>query len=118
MFSAFTTGAAALLLRLAGTLPVQFRGVTYRFPVSIWVPHDYPREPPIAYVTPSGTMAVRPGQHVDPQGQIFHPYLNHWASMWDVSVTMSDLTFGSRDFDRCEQDSAHIMSHIIEVHYT
>lgn len=30
-------------------------------------------------------MVVRPGQHVDPQGQVYHPYLVGWADFWDVS---------------------------------
>lgn len=29
-------------------------------------------------------MIVRPGQHVDPQGQVYHPYLVGWADFWDV----------------------------------
>jgi len=34
-------------------------------------------------------MTIRPGQHVDPQGQIFHPYLDMWSSIWDVSRTLT-----------------------------
>ncbi|KAI1432683.1 UEV domain-containing protein [Xylaria sp. CBS 124048] len=81
----FDNGVSALLLHLSGTIPVTFRGTTYRFPISIWVPHSYPREPPLAYVTPTETMMVRPGQHVDPQGRIYHPYLVGWAEFWDKS---------------------------------
>ncbi|KAJ8123747.1 hypothetical protein ONZ43_g368 [Nemania bipapillata] len=82
----FDNGVSALLLHLSGTIPVIFRGTTYRFPISIWVPHAYPREPPLGYVTPTDTMMVRPGQHVDPQGRIYHPYLVRWAEFWDVSA--------------------------------
>ncbi|KAJ3463847.1 hypothetical protein MRS44_008633 [Fusarium solani] len=82
---AFSHGANALLLHLSGTLPVNFRGTTYRFPVSIWVPHAYPREPPMIYVVPTETMMIRPGQHVDPQGLVYHPYLVGWAEFWDKS---------------------------------
>lgn len=81
---AFPDGSSALLLHLAGTLPVNFRGNMYRFPISIWIPHAYPREPPLVYVTPTETIMVRPGQHVDPQGQVYHPYLVGWAQFWDV----------------------------------
>ncbi|KAJ4232163.1 Suppressor protein stp22 of temperature-sensitive alpha-factor receptor and arginine permease [Fusarium solani] len=81
----FSHGANALLLHLSGTLPVNFRGTTYRFPVSIWVPHAYPREPPMIYVVPTETMMIRPGQHVDPQGLVYHPYLVGWAEFWDKS---------------------------------
>lgn len=79
-------GASALLVHLSGTLPVNFRGNTYRFPLSIWIPHKYPREPPIIYVTPTETMVIRPGQHVDQQGQVYHPYLVGWQQFWDVGV--------------------------------
>ncbi|KAM5353657.1 hypothetical protein ACJ41O_000307 [Fusarium nematophilum] len=81
----FSNGANALLLHLSGTLPVSFRGTTYRFPISIWVPHAYPREPPMIYVVPTDAMMVRPGQHVDPQGLVYHPYLVGWAEFWDKS---------------------------------
>ena len=83
--AAYETGASALLLHLSGTLPVTFRGTTYRFPIAIWVPHGYPLEAPLIYVTPTESMIVRPGQHVDPQGKIYHPYLVGWAEFWDVS---------------------------------
>ncbi|KAJ3498965.1 hypothetical protein NLG97_g726 [Lecanicillium saksenae] len=85
-----TDGASALLVHLSGTLPVNFRGSTYRFPLSIWIPHKYPREPPIIYVTPTETMVIRPGQHVDQQGQVYHPYLVGWQQFWDKS-TLQDF---------------------------
>lgn len=85
-FAAFDNGVSALLLHLSGTIPVIFRGTTYRFPISLWIPHAYPREAPLGYVTPTESMMVRPGQHVDPQGRIYHPYLVGWAEFWDVSA--------------------------------
>ncbi|KAK3316945.1 ESCRT-I component [Apodospora peruviana] len=87
----FPNGASALLLHLSGTIPVLFRGTTYRFPISIWVPHAYPREAPLAYVTPTENMMVRPGQHVDPQGQVYHPYLVGWSTFWDKSSILDFL---------------------------
>ncbi|KAI1336490.1 UEV domain-containing protein [Xylariaceae sp. FL0016] len=87
----FDNGVSALLLHLAGTIPVIFRGTTYRFPISLWIPHAYPREAPIAYVTPTESMMVRPGQHVDPQGRIYHPYLVRWAEFWDKSSLLDFL---------------------------
>ncbi|KAH8128892.1 UEV-domain-containing protein [Trichoderma asperelloides] len=80
----FPNGASSLLIHLTGTIPTLFRGTTYRFPISIWVPHAYPREAPLVYVTPTETMMVRPGQHVDPQGQVYHPYLAGWGDFWDA----------------------------------
>jgi ESCRT-I complex subunit TSG101 len=83
----FDNGVSALLVHLSGTIPVVFRGNTYRFPISIWVPHTYPREAPLTYVKPTESMMIRPGQHVDPQGRIYHPYLVGWAEFWDVRPT-------------------------------
>ncbi|KAK3942817.1 protein ELC [Diplogelasinospora grovesii] len=87
----FPNGASALLLHLSGTIPVLFRGTTYRFPISLWVPHAYPREAPLVYVTPTENMVVRPGQHVDPQGQVYHPYLVGWSTFWDKSTILDFL---------------------------
>ncbi|KAI0142162.1 UEV domain-containing protein [Pestalotiopsis sp. NC0098] len=88
----FDNGASALLVHLSGTIPIVFRGQTYRFPISIWVPHSYPREAPLGYVTPTESMMIRPGQHVDPQGRIYHPYLAGWAEFWDKSSILDFLT--------------------------
>ncbi|EFQ89915.1 hypothetical protein P3342_007259 [Pyrenophora teres f. teres] len=87
----YENGASALLLLLTGTLPVTFRGATYGFPVAIWVPHAYPREPPIVYVTPSHDMVLRPGQHVSTDGRVYHPYLAQWAKYWDKSTLFDFL---------------------------
>ncbi|OMP87891.1 Tumor susceptibility gene 101 protein [Diplodia seriata] len=86
----YENGVPALMLLLSGTLPVQFRGAIYRFPIALWVPHDYPHEPPMVYVTPTQDMLVRPGQHVSGEGRVYHPYLSGWASYWDKS-SMSDF---------------------------
>ncbi|KAJ5749351.1 uncharacterized protein N7511_011047 [Penicillium nucicola] len=86
----YETGFSALLLHLVGTLPVSFRGTTYRFPIALWISNTYPREPPIVYVTPTQDMAVRVGQHVTLEGQVFHHYLAHWAEAWDRS-SIADL---------------------------
>ena len=54
------------------------------FPIQIWVPHAYPREGPLIFVTPTNGIAIRPGQHVSGEGRIFHPYLASWRE--DVST--------------------------------
>ncbi|KAL8767996.1 MAG: hypothetical protein Q9209_005667 [Squamulea sp. 1 TL-2023] len=48
------------------------------FPISLWVPQEYPRIAPIAFVTPTKNMAVRAGQYVSVEGRIYHPYLAGW----------------------------------------
>jgi ESCRT-I complex subunit TSG101 len=54
--------------------------------MELWIPHTYPYEPPIAYITPTSDMLVRPGRYVSGEGRIYHPYLAHWAEAWDVGV--------------------------------
>jgi ESCRT-I complex subunit TSG101 len=83
---AYETGDFALLLHLSGTLPVTYRGQVYKFPIALWIPNTYPRDPPLAYVTPTQDMAVRVGQHVTLEGRIYHHYLAHWAGAWEVST--------------------------------
>ncbi|PGH08322.1 hypothetical protein AJ79_06009 [Helicocarpus griseus UAMH5409] len=87
----FENGTPALLLQIAGTLPVTFRGAVYRFPITIWVPKTYPREPPMVYVTPTRDMLVRPGQHVSGEGRVYHHYLAHWLEAWDRSTIVDFL---------------------------
>ncbi|PYI07898.1 UEV-domain-containing protein [Aspergillus sclerotiicarbonarius CBS 121057] len=81
----FENGFSALLLQLTGTLPVTFRGTVYKFPITLWIPNTYPREPPLVYVTPTQDMAVRVGQHVTLEGRVYHHYLAHWAEAWERS---------------------------------
>ncbi|PBP17803.1 UEV-domain-containing protein [Diplocarpon rosae] len=87
----YENGKSALLLHMSGTLPVVFRGTIYRFPIALWIPHGYPLEAPLVYVTPTESMLVRPGQHVDPQGKVYHPYLVGWAEFWDRSNILKFL---------------------------
>ena len=77
----YDNGTVALLLTLSGTLPVAFRGTTYRFPIKLWIPQAYPQEPPMVYVTPGRDMVIRPGQHVGVDGRVYHPYLRDWSGM-------------------------------------
>ncbi|RMZ88392.1 hypothetical protein DV736_g4378, partial [Chaetothyriales sp. CBS 134916] len=105
----FENGTNALLVRLVGTVPVTFRGTVYRFPIALWIPHAYPYEAPIVYVTPTDEMVVRQGQHVAGDGRIYHHYLAHWPEAWDVSATA-----GQGDRDRrvwpplTEQQRSHV----------
>ncbi|KAL1960612.1 hypothetical protein VTO42DRAFT_7191 [Malbranchea cinnamomea] len=92
----YENGASALLLQISGTLPVTFRAATYHFPITVWVPHGYPREPPLVYVTPTQDMLIRPGQHVSGEGRVYHHYLANWAGAYERS-TLVDLMSILRD---------------------
>ncbi|KAF8251151.1 UEV-domain-containing protein [Wilcoxina mikolae CBS 423.85] len=89
-------GKSELLVHLFGTLPVIFRGAPYNIPISIYVPHQYPRQPPIAFVTPAKDMMIRPGNHVDLAGKCYHPYLANWVNYADRSniVDLCDVLRG------------------------
>ncbi|KAJ9479294.1 Suppressor protein STP22 of temperature-sensitive alpha-factor receptor and arginine permease [Pseudozyma hubeiensis] len=76
----FNDGRTQLLVNLEGTIPVDFRNTTYNIPVAYWIPRDYPREPPMAFVAPTPDMAIRKGPNVDPSGEIGGEYLKRWRS--------------------------------------
>ncbi|RDW67360.1 putative endosomal sorting complex protein TSG101 [Aspergillus mulundensis] len=88
----YENGFSALLLQLSGTLPVTFRGTVYKFPIALWIPNTYPREPPIVYVKPTQDMAVRVGQHVTLEGRVYHHYLAHWAGAWERASLLDLLS--------------------------
>ncbi|KAG5362791.1 Suppressor protein STP22 of temperature-sensitive alpha-factor receptor and arginine permease [Yarrowia sp. B02] len=73
-------GKPALLLCLHGTVPSVIAGDTYKIPVEVWVPHRYPDEGPFAYVRPTSTMMLSPGNYVDNNGRCYHPYISEWGS--------------------------------------
>ncbi|KAK9361643.1 UEV domain-containing protein [Lipomyces starkeyi] len=74
----YENGKSELLLNLHGTVPTTFRSAVYNIPVSIWISHEYPYVAPFAFVTPTATMSLRPGNHVDTNGRVYHPYISYW----------------------------------------
>ncbi|KAH9818488.1 UEV domain-containing protein [Melampsora americana] len=76
----FDDGRAALLLCISGTIPVTYRAARYNIPIAIWIPHDFPLQPPIVYVTPTSEMVVRKSAHIEPSGQCHATYLKTWTS--------------------------------------
>jgi UEV domain len=89
--AASENGTPSLLLHIAGTLPVSFRGAVYNIPIDAWIPNAYPLEAPIVYVSPTPDMFVRSGQHVTLEGRVYHHYLAHWHEAWDVSAIYHSL---------------------------
>ncbi|KAF8654233.1 hypothetical protein AX16_003756 [Volvariella volvacea WC 439] len=74
----YDDGRTQLLLCLHGLLPITFRSATYNIPIALWITRDYPREPPIVYVVPTGDMLVRPSRHVDVSGRCTIEYMHNW----------------------------------------
>lgn len=79
----YDDGRSQLLLVLTGTIPMQFRSTTYNIPVAFWIPRSYPKQHPLAYVTPTNEMLVRKGKHVDLSGRIGGDYLERWQRKWE-----------------------------------
>lgn len=80
-------GGSDLLLNLYGPLSC---GENV-FQINIWVPLNYPiadatnktsniesNGVPIVYIVPSKGQIIRPGNNVDSQGKVYHPFLVQW----------------------------------------
>ncbi|KDR81574.1 hypothetical protein GALMADRAFT_60406 [Galerina marginata CBS 339.88] len=74
----FDDGRTQLLLCIHGLLPITYRQAAYNIPVAVWLPRDYPRQSPIAYVVPTNEMLVKPGKYVDVSGRCNIEYIQHW----------------------------------------
>ena len=80
---------------LEGTIPVNYKGTllcnkkfynylwtigaNYNIPITIWIPKQFPKVPPIPRVTPTATMSIKPSKYVDNSGTVFLPYLHEWT---------------------------------------
>ncbi|GMH77205.1 hypothetical protein TrST_g6539 [Triparma strigata] len=74
-------GTATLLLTLSGTIAMFFKGSQYNIPVDVYLPLTYPSTPPLVYVRPTKSMALKEGhRHVDREGLCYMPYLHKWGS--------------------------------------
>eukprot|EP01083_Nonionella_stella_P210051 760839_1 len=80
-YFSFKDGTQQQLLKLKGTIPIQYRSNQYNIPFELWLPINFPTHPPICYVTPvSGVKIKQEHLHVDRQGLIHHSYLRSWQS--------------------------------------
>ncbi|XP_039592135.1 ubiquitin-conjugating enzyme E2 variant 3 [Polypterus senegalus] len=66
------------LLKLTGTIPVNYQGRSYNIPIQLWLLDSYPFTPPICFLMPTPEMVIWEGKHVDSQGRIYLPYLKDW----------------------------------------
>lgn len=95
--TAYDDGRSQLLLCLHGLLPISFRGAAYNIPIAIWVPREYPRIPPLAYVVPTSDMLVRAGPEMDVSGRSFLQYLRHWERKSEVCFISTRRTWSRAD---------------------
>lgn len=75
----FQNGLIKTLAVLRGTIPVQFKALTYHIPVCIWLMDTHPDHAPICYVKPTAAMKINVSQNVDHTGKIYSPYLHTWG---------------------------------------
>ncbi|KAK4535310.1 hypothetical protein CDCA_CDCA04G1335 [Cyanidium caldarium] len=90
----FPNGEQHRLLGLRGTLPIAYRGVQYNVPLDVWIPHEYPKSPPIVYVTPTRHMFIRPNhRNVDLSGLVYLPSLSNWSARSDnLPFLLADMS--------------------------
>ncbi|GAA5903824.1 uncharacterized protein JCM6883_001996 [Sporobolomyces salmoneus] len=75
----YDDGRVELLLSLTGVLPIPIQTNVYHCPIVFWLPLDYPSTPPIVFILPSETLAVRKGKNVDAGGRVNVQYLEQWS---------------------------------------
>ena len=76
-----------------------YRNVTYNIPIDLYLPPQYPLCPPIVFVRPVSSMAIKENhRHVGMDGRVYMPYLHEWGAqtheLRELAVWMSSL-FGS-----------------------
>uniref|UniRef100_A0A8D8QAP5 Tumor susceptibility gene 101 protein n=2 Tax=Cacopsylla melanoneura TaxID=428564 RepID=A0A8D8QAP5_9HEMI len=76
----FNDGSQKSLINLNGTIPVQYKGLTYHIPVCIWLMDTHPDHAPICYVKPTADMKINISPNVDHTGKIYSPYLHTWSA--------------------------------------
>lgn len=65
-------GLTVFLVQLKGTVPIRYEGSTYNIPVVMWLGEDFPRSPPVVFVTPTPRMRVAEKHpYVNPSGEVF-----------------------------------------------
>ena len=71
-------------MQLHGTIPISYRAQTYHIPIVVWFPLEYPRRPPLVYVTPTRDMSIRKSKEVEPSGKVGGEMVDMWERKWEV----------------------------------
>ncbi|KAL4622696.1 ubiquitin-conjugating enzyme E2 variant 3-like [Arapaima gigas] len=74
----FTDSSQKDLLKIIGTIPVQYQGHSYNLPILMWLLDSFPFTPPICFLRPTSNMVIREGRHVDAKGRIHLLALHNW----------------------------------------
>ncbi|KAL3678240.1 hypothetical protein R1sor_021196 [Riccia sorocarpa] len=113
-------GRTTTLLQVFGTLPMYYRDVKYNIPVEMWLLELFPRVAPMAIVTPTQDMIIKPHHpFVDASGIVTVPYLQQWiyprSNLVELAQNMSGV-FG-KDPPLYSRQSA-VPSHLQRVQTT
>ncbi|GAA5830468.1 hypothetical protein JCM5353_005856 [Sporobolomyces roseus] len=97
----YDDGRVELLLSLTGVLPIPIQANVYHCPIVFWLPLDFPSTPPIVFILPSETLAVRKGKNVDAGGRVTVQYIEQWSRKSEgcsLSALIDELipTFSAR----------------------
>eukprot|EP00188_Purpureofilum_apyrenoidigerum_P000242 Plantae.Rhodophyta-Purpureofilum_apyrenoidigerum.ctg10966.p1 GENE.Plantae.Rhodophyta-Purpureofilum_apyrenoidigerum.ctg10966~~Plantae.Rhodophyta-Purpureofilum_apyrenoidigerum.ctg10966.p1 ORF type:complete len:339 (-),score=53.05 Plantae.Rhodophyta-Purpureofilum_apyrenoidigerum.ctg10966:1048-2064(-) len=73
------SGEQKQLLKLQGTIPINYNGGQYNIPIMVWVTEYHPDISPLVFVIASSTMMIPPNHpFVRDNGLVHHPYLLRW----------------------------------------
>ena len=76
-------------------------GVTYNIPVCVWLQENHPYVPPLVFVRPTNTMAIKASQHVDTNGKVYHPFLHEWSYVcWCLLFLLAESKFNVTSGDK------------------
>lgn len=92
-FYCFPNKEKKRLVYLAGTVPVQYQGSEYNFPVCIWLHETHPVSRPRCYVCPSASMVINPScSYLDSSGNISLDALKNWTQgVSNLPLLMSEM---------------------------
>jgi ESCRT-I complex subunit TSG101 len=95
-------GRTQLLICIYGTIPITYGPSTYHIPINVWIPFDFPRNPPIVYIVPTERMYIRASKNVDANGRVIAEYIKSWEVKSEVKQLLADYTcLIDLDFQGC-----------------
>lgn len=83
----FDDGNSQSLVCLSGVIPVTVSGNVYNCPLALWLPLDYPAQPPLTLILPTNALEIKKSPQVDPNGRVSLPYLQEWVQHRGVSIS-------------------------------
>ena len=50
----------------------------------VWLQENHPHVPPLVFVKPTSSMAIKPSHHVDTNGKVYLPFLHEWSYVCEL----------------------------------